>query len=242
MQREKLKVQKREILGKKVKKLRRESLVPANIYGKKTKSVSVAVAEKEFQKIFHQAGKTGLIDLTVENEKETRPVLIHNIQKHPVTGKVLHADFYQVDLSQKVKANISVLTRGEPKAVADNKGVLLRVLEEVEVEALPQDLPEHIEVDVSGLNEVDQQVLVKELAVDKTKVTILTKEDEIVIKIGSLITREQEEELKAEEAKKAAEEAEKAAAEGGVAPVTGEAPKPEEKPAAEAPKDEKKPN
>lgn len=240
MQREKLKVQKREITGKKVKKLRHEGLVPANIYGKKTASVAVVVAEKEFQKIFRQTGKTGLIDLTVENEKETRPVLIHNIQKHPVTGKVIHADFYQVDLTQKVKANISVLTQGEPMAVTDKKGVLLHVLEEVEVEALPQDLPEHIEVDVTNLSEVDQQLLVKDLKVDKSKVTILTKEDEIVVKIGPLLTKEQEEEIKAEEAKKAAAEAEKAVAEGGAVPAAGEAPKAEEKPAEAKPQEEKK--
>ncbi|MCL5675994.1 MAG: 50S ribosomal protein L25 [Patescibacteria group bacterium] len=236
----KLAVAKRTISGKKVKKLRKEGIIPANIYGKKTKSLSVGVSGKEFLKVFREAGETGLVELFVEGEKEARPVLIHNLQKHPVSGQVLHADFYQVDLTQKVKANIPVEEKGEAGAVSENKGVLLHVLEEIEVEALPQDLPEHIEVDVTALSEVDQEILVKDLAVDKSKIEVLTKDSEIVFKIGPLITREQEEEIKAQEAKKAAEAAEKTVVESGAAPAAGEASKAEEKPAEAKPQEEKK--
>lgn len=241
MKREKITVQKRTILGKKVKKLRKAGVVPANIYGKKISSLAVSVPEKEFAMVFRKTGETGLLDLAVEGEKDIRPVLIHNVALHPVTSHILHADFYQVDLSQKVKANIPIIAKGEAIAVTENKGVLLHTLEEVEIEALPQDLLERIEVEVTGLSDVDQQILVKDLSLDRNKVTVLTHEGEIVFKIGPLLTREQEEELKAEEAKKATDEAEKAAATAAV-PQAGEEvkAKPEEKPQVEQPKEGKK--
>lgn len=203
MQRLRLEAKKRTILGKKVKQLRQKGFLPTTLYGKKVKSESLQVDLVDFSKVFKKAKETGLVDLIVET-KEPRPVLIHNVQRHPVTGLVLHADFYQVDLKEKVKSAVPVVTSGEAKAVTENKGVLLHVLSEVEVEALPADLPENITVDITGLDQVDQSVLVKDLIVDRSKITILTNEEEIVFKIGPLITKEMEEQIKAEEEAKAA--------------------------------------
>lgn len=234
MQRQKLKVEKRTAVGKKVKKLRKEGFLPANIYGRDIKSIAVQVKEKEFREAYKTAGETSLID--VELEGEAIPTLIHNLQRSPLDKAYLHADFYKVDLTQKVKTMVPVVTVGEAKAVTDKVGLLLTPLSQVEIEALPEDLPEKIEVQVSQLAEIGQQITVGELTASKD-VTILTDKAQVVAKIGELISKEAAEQAAAE---KAAQEAAKAAT-ATAAPTEGatptEAGKPEEaKPAAEADK------
>ena len=230
MKKEKLSVRKRTILGKKVKKLRKQGIVPAALYGKKVKSLSLEIDLKTLRQVYNKTGESGLIELLIEGEKEERPVLIHNLQTDPLTEQILHTDFYQVDLKEKVTSTVPVVAKGEAPAVVERRGVLLQPLSEVEVEALPQDLPDHLEANIERLTEVDQAVLVKDLIFDKSKVTVLAKPEELVFKIGSLVTKEAEEELKAEEEAKAAAEVK----EGETAEVKEEgklAEKTEEKPA-----------
>lgn len=205
----KLKVEKRKIFGRKVKKLRREGVLPANIYGKKVKSQAVQVDLKEFEKVFGKTGETSIVDLVL-GKGQSRPVLVHNVQIHPVTDQFLHADFHQVVLTEKVKADIPIEMIGESPAVQEKKGILLTTLDEVEVEALPADLPDRIEVDVSKLTEVDQEVKAGDLKIPK-KVTLLTDANSIICKIGPLVTKEAEELAKEEE--KAAEAAKEAPSE-----------------------------
>lgn len=187
---EKLKADKRKITGRKVKKLRQEGKIPANIYGKGVKSTSIEVEEKDFKKVFDEAGETGIIEISLG--KETRPVLVHNIQVDPITGGALHVDFRQVNLKEKVTAQVPVETTGESPAEKQGLGTAVQYLDEVEVEALPMDLPEVFEVDLTGLTEVDQAIFVKDLPVDKKKVEIKQDPEEIVVKIEPL--REEEEE------------------------------------------------
>lgn len=205
--RPKLTAKKRKILGRKVKKLRKEGLIPAHVYGKGLKSVHVSVDGKSFLPVFEEAGETGLLDLVVDNQKP-RTVLISQVQRHPLTSEVLHIDFHQVSLTEKVTAEIPIEVVGRSPAVEDKKGILLTILGEVEVEALPTDLPENIKVDASALKEVDDAVKVSDAKVGD-KVKILAGPEEILVKIGPLVTAEAEEEIKAEE--KAAEAAEVAA-------------------------------
>lgn len=224
MKRLKLEVQKRQVLGKKVKKLRREEILPANIYGKEVKSQAVQVPVKEFDKVYQEAGETGLIDLAIDSE--IRPVLIHHVQLDPRTGLPLHADFYQVNLKEKIKAMIPVVAVGEPAAVTDKIGLLLQPLSEVEVEALPEDLPEKIEVNVESLAVVDEQIMVGDLKIPQG-VAILSDEGQIVFKIGELVTKEAEalaaqEQAQAEAAKAETAEAPPAEAEAAPAPPAGE--------------------
>ena len=167
-----LKADKRTITGRQVKTLRRQGILPANVFGKTTKSVSLQVAIKEFTSVADEVGETGLVDLNVAGEDSSRPVLITNIHAHPVTGHPLHADFHQVDLTQKVTANIPVELIGESPAVKEKNAVLITLLDEIEVEALPADLPEKFAVDISGLKEFNDSVLVSDLKVDAAKVTI----------------------------------------------------------------------
>ncbi len=171
----------RKITGRKVKRLRREGLVPANVFGKKIKSQAVAVTLADFQKIYQEVGETGLVDITVKGEKDSRPCLIVNVHAHPVTDLPLHADFHQVDLTQKVTANVPVELTGESPAVKEKGALLITLLDEIEVEALPTDLPEKFTVDVTSLKEFDDAILVKDLQAD-SKVTIKTSPEEAIVK------------------------------------------------------------
>lgn len=230
MKRHKLAVEKRKVLGKKVHKLRKEGFLPANIYGKGVKSLSVQVPYKEFEKVYKEAGVTGIVDVEVGGE--IRPSLIHNVQQDYYNHKLLHADFFQVNLKEKVKTMVKIVTIGEPKAVSEKLGLLMQTLSEVEIEALPTDLPDKIEVNVEPLAELNAQITVGEIKAP-TGVTILTDAGQVVAKIGSLISKEAAEQAAAEAA---AQEAAKAATvtpeagKEGAAPTEGQA----TQPAAEA--------
>lgn len=235
MEKHKLMAKKRIIFGKKVRKLRTQGELPSNVYGKGIKSEALSVILKDFQKIYREVGETGVIYLTIEGDPKERPVLFHNLQRDPVNNNPLHVDFYQVDLKEKITAKVSVVATGEAKAITDKVGVLLQPLSEVEVEALPTDLPEKVEIDVVKLSQIDEALSVKDIKVDKTKINILTDLDEIIFKIGPLITKEMEAQIAAEKA--AAEAAAAAAApeekvEAQV-PTEGEVTPPAEQPAEE---------
>ena len=225
MKRHALKVEKRKVLGKKVHKLRKEGLFPANIYGKGVKSVAVQVPYKEFEKVYKEAGETGIVDVNIAGE--VRPSLIHNVQQDYYKHILLHADFFQVNLKEKVKAMIKIITVGEPKAVAEKLGLLMQTLSEVEVEALPTDLPDKIELNVEPLAVLNAQITVGEIKTP-AGVTILTDPTQVVAKIGSLISKEAAEQAAAEaaaaEAAKAATAAAAAPTEEGAVPTEGTAP------------------
>ena len=226
MKHEKLKVEKRKVLGKQVKKLRRDGIIPANVYGKNIKSESVQVNASELEKVYKETGETGLVDL--EFAGKSIPVLIHNVQKN-FRGKVLHTDFFQVNLKEKVKAMVPLEIIGEPKAVIDKIGLLMNILSEVEVEALPEELPEKIEVNVEHLANIDNQITVTDLNVP-TGVEILTDASQVVSKIGELVTKEAAEEAAAQAA--AAEAAKEAAVTEGAAEAVAEGETPAEGPQA----------
>lgn len=227
----KLKVQSRKLSGRKVKKLRREGTLPANIYGKGIKSISIQLPVKEFSTVFAVAGETGIIDLTVDKETKTRPVLITNLQQHPVTDEIVHVDFRQVDLTKAIMVNIPVEITGESPAI-NKGGVLIQLINEVEVEALPADLPDNFTLDVSKLEEIGQGLTLKDIKVDP-KVKILAENlDELVVKIESPT---KEEEKPVEEVPVEGEEGAEAPA-----PAEGEAPAPAPAEKEPAPKEEKK--
>lgn len=172
----------RKIEGRKVKTLRKEGILPANVYGKKVKSQAVQVGLKDFDKIFAEVGETGLFTLKI-GKSDDRPVLIHNIQLNPVTDKPVHIDFLQVNLKEKVEAEVPVELTGESPAEKQSIGTVVQYVKEIQVEALPTDLPEKFVVDVSELAEVDQAVFVKDIKVDRSKVEIKADSEEIVVKV-----------------------------------------------------------
>ncbi len=171
-----LKTEKRELFGRKVSRLRKAGFIPANIFGNKIKSEAISVDAKEFADIFKKAGETQIIDLGGKS------VLVSNIQKDPISDLVIHVDFRQVSLTEKIEAKIPVELQGESPVEKHGLGTVVQQLSEIEVEALPSDLPEKIIVDASILSEVDQTIYVKDLKVDK-KVEIKTDMESIVVKV-----------------------------------------------------------
>lgn len=184
-----LAVQPRQVLGRKVKKLRSQGIVPANVFGKKIPSVNLQLSSKDFLKKYSEVGESTLVYLKVEGEKADRPVMVSQITRDPVTGQILHVSFHQVDLKEKVTAPVSVKLTGEAPAEKDKLGILVQQLDEIEIEALPADLPDHIDVDVTGLAEVNQAIYVKDLKLS-SKLTLKTEPDAIVAKIEPLAKEE----------------------------------------------------
>lgn len=220
MKKVKLVAQQRKVFGRKVKKLRQEGVLPANIYGKNIKSQAVQVNLKDFLEVFKQVGETGIVEISLDKETKTRPALIHSLQRHAVTDQPLHVELRQITLTERVQVAIPIELIGEAPAV-DKGGVLVQLLNEIEVEALPTDLLEKFVVDVSGLGEIGQSIAIKDLKVDKAKVKILVEdESQLVVKI--------EEPAKEEVEEKPTEEVEEAAAEEKPAVAETEAGKPPE--------------
>jgi large subunit ribosomal protein L25 len=217
-----LKAQKRKLLGRKVKKLRKDSILPGNIYGKKVKSKAVKVDLGEFSKVFKEEGETGLIDLLIDKKK--LPVLIHNVQVDPVTDEPIHADFLQVNLKEKVVAQIPIELKGESPAEKQGLGIVVQYVDEVEVEALPTDLPENFELDLTSLEKVDDAIQVKDIKIDTKKVDIKEEKERILIKVEAPREEEEEEVAAPEETEAEAEETQESGEETGE-----ETPKEEEK-------------
>jgi large subunit ribosomal protein L25 len=179
---------------KKPKILRREGLIPANVYGE-GKSKAVQMGYQDFFKLYEDAGETSLIYLSIDGEKKKRPVLIEDVQVDPLSGKIIHVAFQQVSLKEKITAEIPVEIEGEFNVPG---GVLVVVKDLVEVEALPTDLPENFVFSAEELTEIGQTIAYKDLEIDKEKVTLILGEegeDEPLV-----IVQEQKEEVVEESA------------------------------------------
>lgn len=189
MDRLSLKAEERIILGKKVKVLRKEGFIPAHVFGNKIKTEHVTVKAADFQKTYQQAGESGLINLKI-GEEGIRPVLIRDVQVDAFKGGLLHVDFYQVNLKEKVTVSVPVVLLGdEPEVVHTGEAVIIQPLNEVEVEALPTDLPEKIEVDIISLKAIGDSFFVSQLIVPEG-VTILADPEAVVAKLDSAVTEE----------------------------------------------------
>ena len=169
----------RTVLGRKVKHLRKEGLIPASIYGHKFEPISIQFKTIELEKLFNEVGESGLTEILVGEEKF--PVLFRNPQYSAIIGDILHIDCYKVNLKEKITATVPIEFVGESQAVKDGN-VMVEVSNEVEVEALPTDLPEKIEVDISILNAVDDMITVGDIKLGE-KVEMITPLDQVIVKI-----------------------------------------------------------
>ena len=191
MARKELVVEARQVTGKKVAALRRAGILPGNIFGKGIESESIQLPTELLASTIKAAVANEVIDLKV-GSGTARPVVIHKISRNPLNGSYLHADFYQVQLREKMHADVPLHFIGESIAVDTYNGVLLTTLEHVQVEALPLDLPSHIEVDVSVIKELEGAIHVGALRVP-AGVTILTDPEVMVVKVASPRVEEGEE-------------------------------------------------
>ncbi len=218
MDRLSLKAEEREALGKKVKLLRKKGIVPGHVFGNKIEGENVSVSEKEFVEVFKQAGETGLIDLKIGAEK-VRPVLVRDIQFNPVKGDIYNIDFYQVNLKEKVTVPVPIVLIGEEhESVHLGETVILQTLNEVQVEALPTDLVENIEVNIEVLKAISDSITVSQLNYNRETLNVLADPDEVVVKMDTAVTEEMKALLEEQEAETevATEEALAGAGEGEV--------------------------
>ena len=203
MARKELAVETREVTGKKVAALRRSGLLPANVYGKGLPSVSIQLETEAMEKVVKTSAANEVIDLKIGGERITRPVVIQKVQRHPLTSGYLHAEFYQVSLTETMRAEVPLVVVGSSDAVTTYNGVLVTALESLHVEALPLNLPPRIEVDITPLAELEQSLHVRDLPIP-ANVTVLTDPEVMVVKISAPRVSEEEEVVEAVEVPEAA--------------------------------------
>lgn len=179
-----IKATKRDVFGRKVKKARAKGNIPANVFGKGFVSSSIVVAEKDFLQVYKEAGETKLIDIDLGGKSLS--VLVNDIQKDPRTEAILHVSFHKVDLKVKVSANVPVIVVGVVPAEKQGLGTLVTLLDEIEIEALPTDIPEKFEVDATGLTEAESFIAIKDLKYDKKKVEVKANPEEVVVRIAPI--------------------------------------------------------
>jgi large subunit ribosomal protein L25 len=178
-----LEVSKRQVTGKKVRFLRRQGIVPGNIYGHGIDSVSIQADAKELKHLLAHAGQTDLISLKVAGAKSPTKVLMREVQRTPLNDDLLHVEFYQVRMTEKIKAEVPLVIVGEAPVLKKVKNSsLMYIMDSLHIEALPDDLPHNLEVDVSGMEEIGHVIHVKDIPLSQG-VTLLSDEEQTVVKV-----------------------------------------------------------
>ena len=174
---------KRNVLGKKTRFLRRQGIIPTHLFGHGLESIPLQCDTAELQRIIAQAGTTRLIALEIEGDKEPRSVFIREIQRDACTGVLLHIDFYQVRKRERIKIDVPIVLVGEAPALKEKGRSLIHGVTSLSVECLPDRLPPQIEVDLSPLEEVEQAIYVKDIALSPD-ITVITAPDQLVMKVS----------------------------------------------------------
>ncbi len=201
----------RDVTGKRVAHLRRAGQLPAVVFGHGMTSQSLSLDSHEFEQLQRRIGQNALVDLTVDGKKAT-PVLVHGVQRDPVYRRMLHVDLFAVRMTEELTVDVPLVTVGESTAVDKLGGTLLHMLESVKVKALPDHLPQSIDLPIDSLVDFDATVHVRDLAIP-SDVTLLTDPDEIVARVQQ--PRIEEEPVVAVAEGEEAAEGEGVAAEGG---------------------------
>ena len=199
-----LKAEKRTSLGRKVKQLRRNGILPANVFSRGLESISVQINAKEFENIYSEVGETGVVSLELEGK--SLPVLVSDIQVDPVTEAMVHIDLRKVDLNVKIITHVPLVLVGEAPVEKIAGIFIAQQIDELEVEALPTDLPEAIEIDISILVEAGQPITVADLKLPKGIVAIT--DEEVILVIARETKEEVEEEVVVDSEAEAESEAE----------------------------------
>jgi len=211
-----LKVTKREILGKKVRFLRRQGITPVHLFGHGIESQALQCDTVKLQQVLAKAGKTKLINLRIDGEKRARSVIVREVEIELPRRGLVHVDFYQVKKAEEMKVEVPVVLVGEAPALKLRENTLLQELDTLSVECLPTKIPASVELDISSLTESDQVLRVKDIEMEKG-VTVLNDPEVVVAKISARRVEEEVVEEVVEEAVEAPEEA----------PPPGEEPKEE---------------
>ena len=159
----KLKAQKREVVGKKVKNIRNQGLVPASVYGPKRDNENIKIESRDFRKIFDRVGYNKIFDLEIEGEEKPAKVLVKEIQQHPLQGFYYSISFYQIDEDSKISVEIPLEITGTAPAVEKNIGFLVVPLDSIQVYCLPKNIPDVIKVDVSSLEDANDSIPISDI-------------------------------------------------------------------------------
>ena len=200
-----LNVAKREILGKKVRFLRRQGITPVHLFGHGIESQALQCDTARLQQVLAEAGKTKLINFKIDGEKKTRSVIVREVEIELPRRGLVHVDFYQVRKAEEMKVEVPVVLVGEAPALKVRENTLLQELDTLSVECLPANIPASVELDISSLTESEQVLRVKDIELEKG-VTVLNDPEVVVAKISALRVEEVVEEV-VEEAVEAPEEA-----------------------------------
>jgi large subunit ribosomal protein L25 len=230
---QKLAVQPRLVVGKKVAQLRRDGVLPGVVFGGHKDSAAVQTDLRAFERSYRRWGNTTLLSLE-GLDGEAIPALVHGVARDTMTGRLLHVDLQRVSLTEKTQAEVPLHFIHESPAVKTLGAVLVHARNHVTVEAFPQDMPHAIEVDLSPLAEIDDAIFVRDLIVDKTIVEITDDPDELIVKAVPVHIEEEPVAAAAVPAEgEVAAEGEEEGAEGA-APAAGAAPGAAAKPGAAA--------
>jgi large subunit ribosomal protein L25 len=180
-----LKAAPRTVLGKNVAKLRRAGVTPANIFGHKIASTAVQADTAELLHLMRGSSRNQIISLRVEGESAPRNVVVRDVARDPASHQVLHVDFYQVNMAEKMRAQVPVVLVGSSDAVSTYQGVLLQMIETIEIDALPADIPAQFEADITVLTQLDQSLHVRDLIIEQSKITVHTDPDVVVARVAA---------------------------------------------------------
>lgn len=182
-----LSAQSRSVIGSGLKALRNAGFVPGVVYGHNFSPLSVQIKDRDFETAYKQAGQSTIVYLDLEGQ--SYPTIIHDVARNAVSDQIIHADFYKVRLDEKITANIQIVFTGESPAVKDFSGILVKNINELEVEALPQDLPHEITVDISVLKNLNDHIMVKDLKLSG-KVEVKSNLEDAVVLVQEPISEE----------------------------------------------------
>ena len=204
----------RELMGKKSRFLRRQGITPVHLFGYDTEPMALQCETLQLKQVLKTAGKTKLVGLRVDKHRKPRSVVVREVQKNALSGELVHVDFFQVSMEEKIKVEVPVVLVGEAPALKSKTNMMVRELAAVEIECLPDRIPESIQVDISGLAEDDQSMQVKDLVLGEG-VVALSNPEQVIVRIAPLKIEKVEKPVVAEAVAEGAEGAEAApAAEG----------------------------
>ena len=188
----KLQTSKRDVLGKKTRFLRRQGITPTHLFGHGLESLPLQCDTAKLQRIIAQAGTTRIISLEIEGDRQPKSVLIREIQRNACTETLLHVDFYQVRMKEKIRADVPIILVGKAPAMKEKGRIILHGVTSLSIECLPDKLPPQIEVELSTLEELDQAIHVSDITISPD-ITLITDLDQMVVKVAGVYVEKVEE-------------------------------------------------
>ena len=208
-----LKLEPREITGKKVKMLREQGIVPVHVYGRSLEPLALQVESQLLRRILLQVGTNVPLSVEIDGQKGEDICFVREVQRHPVTEDVLHVDFMRVDVEQTIEAEVPIVLIGTAPGVREMNGTLLQPMQSILVVSLPMNVPASIELDVSTLDDFEKAIYVRDVSV-AANVTVVTDSDEMIarvvpprVEVEEVAVEEEVEGLEGEEGAEGAEEA-----------------------------------